>query len=1039
MKKFSFRSIATICIVALLAVSCVQDKLAESIIPPGFKVVEFRTSSEMTKTFISEDDKEVTWIQGDEIRIFYEGGSTTANAETSGSYSVFRAVVPESSTCYAAYPSDISTFQDGAFSVTIPAEQDGAFANGHVALALLKEKETSKFHNVTSFLKVAVDDSEYTKVVVKAVGGEKIAGTLSVAMEGDNPVIGELTDGSDEITLNVVEPGTYYIAIAPEVTFSKGILATYYKGNTAAGSYFLDGNFRIDRAVIASVGILEEKIGHYYVSQTGANAKTGANAENAMSPAELRTLLNAADTDKVFAQAATLDSAVIYLAEGTYDMEELVAMSYGGRKVKIAFEGVDTSKTVITGNKEHRLFVIGSGVNVSFDKIAFRDSRSYISTEPGILLEEGSESKFTNCLIADNVNEDADTLGLHHSQAGIKTYGKSYFENCEFARNKASYGASLTLDADATVKDCKFYDNEGIHGPGNSLYVDANCTVNVQNCQFIDNKTSLMDGGAVAISAGRLNMSNCTFTGNSNSGWRGGALYAWNNAKVTLTGCQMTKNTSRNGGAIFTQNNSELEIVGGNFGCESEIVSGTFGGKYEDDGNTAVEGGGFLYQGGDSKVTIKENAAIKNNCAAEGYGSAIVMGSDEGFLTCENVTFEGNTNESSGGDKPYGGAVATTGKGMITIKNCTFKYNTNSTFGGAAINMAASGNALISGCTFEGNVSESTDIPNSNNNGRYGGGAIRFDSTGDVSVENCTFAGNKVGTEAPAAFNHAYGGAVYVNAAGKYRFNGCKFKDNYAVRGGAFCVWATGSNVYMNACSFDGNYISFINGSTIHIEKAEEFCMNNCSINDNTWAINGGNKTWEASWVNLSTIRNICLSNCSFIGNPKYGASPQVSTRQNSIVRFDSIIQGSHYFVNNIVVSDDDGTDGSPCIRSFANYNTREDNISYFTKRGDNSQCDAGGNWTTVESPASNGFDKEDFGLLSWSISDMCWTWNGVMSGGKNTGLAEVETAVDYIGQISGFKTWLEQIGALYKDQLGNPRPTSGNWWPGAYQGPSAL
>ena len=777
------------------------------------------------------------------------------------------------------------------------------------------------------------------------------------------------------------------------------------------------------------VTVAEGRGDDYYVSQDGSGS--GISEDKSMSITKLKELLTPREEAKIPAQAAALNGATIHLGEGVYDLNDLLTMDYEGRKVKIDFVGEDTTTTVITGNEEHRLFVIGSGVSVSFDKITFRNSLSNNSTEPGILLKEGSESRFTECLIADNVNKDSTLVGKYHSQAGIKTYGKSYFEKCEFARNKASFGASLTIDADATVKDCIFHNNEGINGPGNSLYVDANCTVNVEGCKFEDNKTSEMDGGAVAVSAGRLNMTNCTFTGNSNSGWRGGALYAWNNAKVTLTGCQMTKNTSRNGGAIFTQNNSELEIVGGNFGCEAPIVGGTFRSGDGGDGNSAVEGGGFLYQGGNSKVTIKENAAIKNNCASEGYGSAIVMGSDEGFLTCENVTFENNTNKSTGGTSPYGGAVATTGKGMITMKDCLFKGNIDSCFGGAAINMTGSGDALISGCLFEGNVSKSTGLEEKSDNGRYGGGAIRFDSTGDISVDSCAFVGNKVGTEAPAGYNHAYGGAVYINAKGTYKFNGCKFKDNFAVRGGAFCAWATGATIYMNACGFDGDHTSFCNGTTIHIEKAKDFCMNNCSINDNTWTLDE-QKDWRSSWVNLSTINNICLSNCSFMGSPKFdngSGEIAVSIKQAAIVRFDDIKDGSHYFVNNIVVTENE----NGCNKSFVNYNT--DNQAYHTKRSDNNKLNAGGTWSAIEDPASNGFKKEHFGDLAWNSIDMCWTWNGTMTDGNNTNKADAATAVSYISEIEGFKTWLEQIGALYKDQLGNSRPETGEWWPGAYQG----
>ena len=343
--------------------------------------------------------------------------------------------------------------------------------------------------------------------------------------------------------------------------------------------------------------------------------------------------------------------------------------------------------------------------------------------------------------------------------------------------------------------------------------------------------------------------------------------------------------------------------------------------------------------------------------------------------------------------------------------------------------MTGSGNGRILGCTFTSNQCQGIGIPDGNNNGRYGGGAIRFDSKGDISVDSCTFEGNFFDKkEVSDSYNHAYGGAVYINAGGKYTFNNCKFNGNSAVRGGALCVWATGATVYMNACSFDGNYITYRNGTTIHIEKAEEFCMNNCSISDNTWT-SGGTQDWQASWVNLADIKDICLSNCSFIGSPKIGGGNSISTRKNSIVRFSDIRAGNHYFVNNIVVTD--APEG--CNKSFANYNTVIQ--AYHTKRSDNSANGAGGSYTMIEDPGSNGFDKEDFGLLSWSIADMCWTWNGTMTGGNNTAKADAAKVVEYIGKIEGFKAWLEQIGALYKDQLGNPRPETGEWWPGAYQG----
>lgn len=344
--------------------------------------------------------------------------------------------------------------------------------------------------------------------------------------------------------------------------------------------------------------------------------------------------------------------------------------------------------------------------------------------------------------------------------------------------------------------------------------------------------------------------------------------------------------------------------------------------------------------------------------------------------------------------------------------------------------MTGSGNGRILGCTFKSNQCQGIGIPDENKNGRYGGGAIRFDSKGDISVDSCTFEGNFFDKKVVSdSYNHAYGGAVYINAGGKYTFNSCKFKNNSAVRGGALCVWATGATVYMNACSFDGNYITYRKATTVHIETAEVFCMNNCSISDNTWTVNG-NQGWQASWVNIEKTKNICLSNCSFIGSPRIGDSKEISTKDNSIVQFSQNIAGSHYFVNNIVVTEGAAT----CNRAFSNYNT-SDNYAYHTKRSDNSASGAGGSYTMIEVPGSNGFAMDMFGGLTWDSTDMCWKWNGNMTGGNNKEYADAATAVSYINQIPDFKSWLTEIDALYKDQLGNPRPEEGSWWPGAYQG----
>ena len=56
------------------------------------------------------------------------------------------------------------------------------------------------------------------------------------------------------------------------------------------------------------------------------------------------------------------------------------------------------------------------------------------------------------------------------------------------------------------------------------------------------------------------------------------------------------------------------------------------------------------------------------------------------------------------------------------------------------------------------------------------------------------------------------------------------------------------------------------------------------------------------------------------------------------------------------------------------------------------------------------------------------------MTGGANTDKITKDQFVSTLNDaLPEFKTWLEGINALDKDQLGNSRG-NGEWWPGSYQ-----
>ena len=89
---------------------------------------------------------------------------------------------------------------------------------------------------------------------------------------------------------------------------------------------------------------------------------------------------------------------------------------------------------------------------------------------------------------------------------------------------------------------------------------------------------------------------------------------------------------------------------------------------------------------------------------------------------------------------------------------------------------------------------------------------------------------------------------------------------------------------------------------------------------------------------------------------------------------------------------------------------------------------------TFKENPTSSGFSRNSFGNLAWNDDKCYWSWDGTLTEGANTGKI---TSSEFIETLTtaqpDFKTWLQEIDALDKDQLGNSRG-SGEWWPGSYQ-----
>ncbi len=1017
MKKFAYIIIAASA--AILAFSCTKENgRTES--EGESSLLTFTAIADQTKTELSEGH--TVWSEGDQIKVFYTGGSAVAPIKTGegSSSATFQAAVPDGDSYYAVYPAALqSSSAAGVISVEIPNVQSGIFGDGHVAVAKGVDK-TFHFSNSNSFLKITLPKAGYTRIVVESPAGGALSGTLNADLTGDSPVVTPASGANSSVEAaspSGFPAGDVYLSVFGEVTHSAGLLVKYYDASGEKGGFYLDKEVQTELSVIHSFGEMD-LTGDYFVSLEGSGNKMGLDEANAMDLAAFKAFMTSPEDDTSFAAwAAVLDGATIHLAPGTYDLGDALLLEFSGTAapVSISFVG---NNTVITGNEEHRLLTIGENAKASFKNIRFENGLSYVSRNAPVLIQEGGEASFEGCVFNKNANRKEDGNGFNTGGCIYAEGGTALsFDNCEFTQNKGSYGATFLTKGEATIKNSLFQYNNGTW-PRSAMYLDSSgAVVEMINCVVADNTVTpesgqKPDGGAIAITQGELTMTGCSLLRNSIPGRRGGALrLSGSNSYAKLIDCTVKENTADWGGAINVADSGVLEIEGG---------------LYE--GNYA-RGGGCILTSGTSSVSIKDALFKENYLPKNGRFGGAIRHESEGELTILRTRFEGNYTLYDGEDESFGGAVSTAygqGDATVTISDCSFIRNHTKSGGGSALSYQShnvegcSGWMKVSNTLFQDNYCEYSG-DNNENYGRHAG-AVRLGHDGtDSFFDNCSFINNYTGT-LNKEVKSSYGGAITYYADGMGYFNNCRFENNRATRGGAISVWyCLESGIFLNACSFSGNWISYRNGTSIYFDKAKYFCMNNCSFADNTYTQNSGED--DGSWVYVSgdtdkVLEECVISNCSLIGSCRTTESLDPLAAQE-LIHLNKIKDGKNYaLVNNILVA------GNDQYSWWANDSGINGYYNVLTKKGGNSSYSGSGD---VEGKSS-----ADFGALAWDATYFIWTWDGTLSGGFS-GITASAFASALNSASPDFKTWLQEIGALDKDQLGNARG-SGAWWPGAYQ-----
>lgn len=724
-------------------------------------------------------------------------------------------------------------------------------------------------------------------------------------------------------------------------------------------------------------------------------------------------------------------------------------------KLNVSLEGINIENGLVSTDETGSLHIAGSNVTVSMSYCDVKNNTNQLGYD-----NTGDAYHYWGAGIwTRSTNFTAD----HVAFSGNKAYGGAALEiangsakltNCSFSSNDVyMQGGAVVLANDATgsFSNCTFSGNNGRQG--GALYLQGNAGVSCTSCTFSGNTATSASGnsqggGAVYMnsssgSAATKTFTSCTFSGNSSASG-GGAFYIDGYTNYTLTTCTLTGNHATEGGAIRTTGSTVANIKG----C-------TFGGSTSGASNYATTGyGGAIYALSASNVTIADSGSTHTQFEgnySSSWGGAMYCSSTNA-LTCSGARFIGNHSDATSGNV-YGGAVALfTKDATLALTDCVFNSNYNAVYGGSALSYnggsSASGSLTVTNTQFTGNYNMYDTDDGTSATYALHCGAVRLGNDGPpCTFTGCTFTDNHPGSDATKVKDRnnrsMWGGAICFYGDAPVYLNTCHFDGNYATSGGAISAWNCGGKLYMNACSFDGNKIGERHGTTIRFEYSVRLCMNNCSFYDNTestWSsISGGSGGDRASWIYLQgndannntteegntsgarRIEKFVFSNCSLIARSEKQINS--TTGDQEIIYVRSTKAGDDYygyFINNLIINGGSSAKYSDWWMNLAS--AYGFNNVYGSYHGVSS-----GRGSYSGTNDTSGKTISNLGTLSWTNNT--WQWTGSLG---HTAISSSTFDTQLNNADSAFKTWLTDIGAIHKNQLGDDRGNT-NWRPGAW------
>ncbi|MBR5700392.1 MAG: hypothetical protein IKX37_04790 [Bacteroidales bacterium] len=884
-------------------------------VPEGYVRLVFDAEAEETKTAISEGEGNthiVSWVAGDKVKVSYAGGSAETLAEETGATTHFTVDVPAGTErLYFSYPFSADTALDGSIlSVTIPAEQDGAFSHtGYLIATAASNVSALRFFNAGSLFKIVVDDATLTRAVITGNNGEALVGTVPFTFSETAVTPGAATETGTSLTVNFSGAGTYYASALPGLSLSDGATIRFFRGEEPAGGARWTGSQSVARAQIASWGNAD-KITCRYVRADAAAGGNGRSWETAWGRDEFKAFLTNS-AGRTAEQLDLVDGITVKVAAGTYVMAESAEnntqldWSAHENPLTVHFVGgypaaggdtanPATNETILSGDDKGCVLWVKQKSHLSFDGFTFSHGSTAAGGGAAVVSNHSGTASFTHCKFADNLNT--------YTSGALNLAGNGTFSvaDCVFSSNTATNAGALNMDGTSTkvtVTRCVFNANDG--GEGN--------------------------GGALKVTNGTATLEDCTFTGN-HSGNHGGALWIAG-GEATVSGCTFKGNYSNWGGAVYTNKP-------GTAAPTVNFSSCTFGGNAEGDANYATTASGGAVACDAGIVHFNACTFTKNTATADRGGAIFITNAGtEVYIGDEAVSGSGGTFTANSANN--GGVITIQNGAQIKIYNGEFSYNTATYHGGILFVNAGSPIVRLGGNKIHDNSTgrdggaiavkgTGGSEPNSpeiyvesgntftNNYAPNGGGAIKLrDEPAKVTTsgENgnetkaClyisgtnTFEGNHTAT--------GYGGCLDLRTSGTVVISGAIFRSNHTdddadtAKGG--CINLCDSSLEtgdftITDCIFDGNYTNgkdhYALGGAINVggSSSNNWAMKakiaRCLFKDNharqagaIWLQGPSAETWISdcaftgnhitgtygTTINITYGKSLCLNNCSF-------------------------------------------------------------------------------------------------------------------------------------------------------------------------------